>query len=157
MSLDSSSSASSNVLGFIPDDGYTEPFLVLGVPGLYPRVEGRFRPMLIEQLVDYWRVSEKLKELEVRKMVAGYLAAHVKEWDLKDAKGHTVPITPANMLRVKHGLFRRLFAIVSTEEAPDLQPGKPVEDRDEDLDAAIEAAQSGRTIQEVREARQRGN
>src|SRR5581483_448182 len=146
-----------DVLGVIPDDGYSEPFVILGVPRLYPRDEGRFRPMVLEQLIDYWRVSEKLNELQIRKLVATYLAAQIEEWDLKDAKGEVWPLTQASMMRVKHKLFGRLFRMVSGDEAPDLEPGKPAEIRDEDLEAAIEAAKTGRPLHEVREDRQRGN
>lgn len=145
----------SEVLGFI-SDGYTERGTVAAVPGIYPAVKLTWRPMLIEQLVAYYKASEKASALQLRQICAKLLADHIVTWDLKDARGGTVPVSVASMLRLKDRLFNRLFGVVSTQEAPDSLP-----EDDEELAAAaddlLKATQGDQSPVEVREARERKN
>lgn len=147
----------SQVLGLIPDDGYTETGVIRELPGLYPRLQFRFRPMLIEELVDYFRGSEKLQGMQLRRLAANYLISHVKEWDLQNAKGEVAAIDLPTLLRLKDPLFRRLFAIVSTDTAPDEAPAQTEEDALANIDDILRASRDGRTVGEVREARERKN
>jgi hypothetical protein len=147
----------SQVLGMIPDDGYTETGVIREVVGLYPRLQFRFRPMLIEELVDYFQASEKLKGMQLRRLAVNYLITHVKEWDLQNAKSEVAPIDQATLLRLKEPLFRRLFAIVSTDTPADESPNQTEDDALANVDDVLTAAQSGKTVAEVREARERKN
>lgn len=144
------------VLGYIPD-GYTEPFTIIGIPGLYPTVSGTMRPMLQEELVAYYKAIEKASPWQVRQMVAKLLADHLVTWDVKDDKDQTVPIKPAPILRLKDKLFSRLFGVVSTQEPADLQP----ESTSDELDAAaadlLKAATTEQPVSQVREERERKN
>lgn len=145
----------SDVLGLI-EDGYTESGVLLGVPGLYPRLAFRFRPMLIQERMEYGQAAEKAGPMTLRKLVASYLAKKLQSWDLKDAKGETVPLTTDNLLKLKARLFDRLFSVVSTDQPPDLEPDKAADD-DGDVADVSKAAETGRTVAEVREERQRKN
>jgi hypothetical protein len=144
------------LLGYI-EDGYTANFHIAGVPNLYPPVRGSFRPMLIEELVTYYKASEKASGLQVRQTVAKLLADHLVSWDMRDAKGNVVPLKAAAMMRLKDRLFQRLFAVVSTAEAPDAEPELP----DDEFEAAaadlLKAAESDRSLAEVGEERERKN
>lgn len=139
------------------NDGYTETAVLHEVPGLYPRVEFTFRPMLIEQRVFYYKVAQKLEGVQLRRLIAGHLAQQLVEWDVKDRKGNVVPITVDNVMRLKSRFFDRLFAVVSTEEAPDESPDRDAAEADLALADARKAAETGRTIQELREERERKN
>src|SRR5574341_403453 len=138
------------VLGFIPDDGYTETAVLHEVRGLYPRVQFRFRPMLIEERVAYYRVAEKCQGMQLRQLVATYLTAKIQDWDLKDAKGQVLPLKPETFVRLKSRLFDRLFAVVSTEEAPDESPDKDQQDAEGEIKDLMEAVLQGRNSAEVR-------
>ena len=147
----------SQVLGLIPDDGYTEAGVLNEVRGIHPRVSIRWRPLTIEELCDYFRAAEKLKDIQLRRFIAGYLSSHLKEWDLKDGKGEPVPIDSAHLLRLKEPLFQRLWRIITTDAAPDEEPDKPGAEKDDDLQDVLKAAEEGRTVAEVRQERQRKN
>jgi hypothetical protein len=141
----------------IINDGYNETAVIHEVPRLYPAVKFAFRPMLISQRQDYFKGAEKLTGLPLRRFVAGYLVAHLVSWDVQDAKGQPVPITVDNVLRLKEKLFTRLFGIVNTDEASDETPDETPAEKDQDALDAIKAAETGRTLQDVREKRERGN
>jgi hypothetical protein len=145
-----------NVLGIIPD-GYTESGAIQEVPRLYPRVEITWRPMLGPELADYYQQVDGLKGKQVRQLAAGHLAGKLKKWDVKGPDGAVLPITSANVLLLKDRLFARLWSIVTGQDAPDEAPGKSPEDVEADLQDAIRAAETGQSVQAVREARQKGN
>jgi hypothetical protein len=147
----------SEVLGFIPDDGYTEAGVIVAVPGLYPRIEIEFRPMLMQERADYFKGAEQLQGGNLRRFAAGYLKKHLVKWDLRNRKREAVPITVETVMKLKERLFNRLFAIVSTDEAPDIEPDKLPEARDEDAADILRAAETGRTLAEVKEERERKN
>ncbi len=143
-------------LGFI-NDGYTETAVIVEVRGLYPRVQFRFRPMLIEERVEYFRAAEKMTGLQLRRYVARWLAKKMQDWDLKDQKGNVVPIAEDAMLKVKSRLFDRLFQIISTEEPPDESPDRTAEEQDGEIKDLLESLDKGRPVTEVREERERKN
>jgi hypothetical protein len=147
----------SEVLAFIPDDGYSESGVLFAVPGLYPSVRLEWRPMTQEVRAEYYKASEKLQDFPLRRLAAGYLAKHLKSWDLKNRKGEALPVNQTNALRVKEKLFNRMFRVVLNEEPPDLEPDRAEEDKDADVADALRAAETGRTVGEVREERERGN
>ncbi|MBI1914546.1 MAG: hypothetical protein HYS12_07385 [Planctomycetes bacterium] len=109
----------SDVLGVIPDDGYSERGRVNGIPGLYPPVVLRWRPMLVSELSEFWQRAEALKGPQLRQLMAAQVAGKLKEWDLQGprkadgSEGDVLPITKEQVLRLKPGLFDRLFAIIS--------------------------------------------
>lgn len=144
-------------LGYIPNDGYTELAVIHEVKGLHPRVQFSFRPMLQAELVDYHKIIDKLQGMELRKLIANHLASKVKSWDLKDHKGETVALTVDNFLRVKEVLFFKLFKVVATDVAPDESPDKDDAEVQAELQDAIKAAEQGKTVAEIREARHKGN
>lgn len=147
----------SEILGIIPNDGYTESGTVAAMPGIYPAVRLTWRPMLIEELVAYHKAADRASPLQLRQVVGKLLADHIVSWDLKGGKGETVLVSTANMLRLKDPLFNRLFGVVSTQEAPDSLP----DDDDEELNARagdlLKAAQTDQPAAQVREDRERKN
>ncbi|HTU22509.1 MAG TPA: hypothetical protein VMG10_31010 [Gemmataceae bacterium] len=144
----------SDVLAFIPDDGYTESGTIIGMPGLYPTVNFSWRPMLQEQLVAYYKAVEKASTWQTRQIVAKLLAEHIVSWDIKDKKEQVMEIKTARCLRIKDKLFTRLFGIVSGQEAPDVQSGQT----DDEIEAAasdlLKAATVDLPVAVVREERE---
>lgn len=146
----------SDVLGHI-GDGYEESGVITGIPGLYPTIFIRWRPMLIEERATYLKTAERLSGVQLRQLAASRMERHLTEWDVKDAGDHVVPITVASLMRLKERLFNRLFSIISNEEPPDI-----ITDQDDDEAQATvadlaRAAEEGRGVAEVREERQRKN
>ena len=144
-------------LAIIPNDGYTERAVLHEVPHLHPRVEFRFRPMLVAEVADYWQQAEGLKGAQLRRLVAAHLANKVKEWDVKDDRGEAVPVTAANVMLLKDHLFKRLFGVVSGQEPPDAAPDRSPEEARADFEDVLKAAESGRSVREVREEREAKN
>ena len=153
----------SEVLGVIPDDGYTERGRLNGVPGLYPPVVFRWRPMLVNELSEFWQRSEGLKGVQLRQLMAAHVAGKLKEWDLRGprqadgSEGDVLAITKEQVLRLKPVLFDKLFAIVSGTQAPDALLDRSPEEEAADLDDALKAAETGRPLAAIREERLRGN
>jgi hypothetical protein len=143
----------SEVLGYIAD-GYTEEAILHAVPRLFPQVCFSYRPMQTEECTDFRKASEKLVGMELRRLAAGYLSSHLKSWDVKDAKGAIVKIDSASLLRLKEGLFNRLFAVVMTTEAPDDRPSASEEEKQADFADVLKAAETDQTVAQVREARE---
>ncbi len=147
----------SEPLGYL-GDGYLEDVWISGVKGLYPRVAFEFRPMLQAELIAYFRAAENLTGEPLRDLVAGLLAAKIKRWDLKaNRKGDGVPLTVAAMRNLKDALFNRLFAVVSTREAPDGHASRSDDDAAAAAADLLEAARTDRPVSAIREEREAKN
>ena len=146
-------------LGYIPaDDGFTERGWVERVPGLYPRVELSWRPMCMEELAAYANLYEKLQGMKRRELVAGLMAGKIRSWDLRNpVAGKTVEINEAELLRVKEQLFFRLWGVVTGDKPADGLLDRHSAETSEDCQALVEAAKTGRSLAEVKEARARKN
>lgn len=144
------------LLAFIPD-GYTETGILREVPGLHPRIKFRFRPLLIEQRVEYFAVAEKLQGMQLRRLVALHLSRQLVDWDLKDPQGNVIPLTPEAILRLKPRVFDRLFEIIAGEAAPDELPEQTPAEVEAVTRYLLEAAATGKSPQQVREEHERKN
>ena len=130
-------------LAYIPDDGYTEPGFVRGVPGLHPDCGFAFRPTLTEEVEKLLGATEDKPGQVIEQLHARAIAGHITTWDLADAAGKALPITVANVLRLKRRLLQRFRAIVIFGEPTDINPTWPVETIAKAVDEELESALTG--------------
>ena len=140
----------------ILNDGYTEKGIIKAVPRLHGELNFSFRPMSIEQFADYGRASDGVTGRRWRQVQAEVLARHLMSWSEIDA-GLPAPITAARILKLKPRLFVRLFDIVTGNDVPDEQPDQSEEDIGATAADLLKAAETGRSVREIREERERGN
>lgn len=145
------------VLGYIPDDGYTETAVLRGLLGVYPRVEFTYRPLTIEEIVNYESAAEKFAGMQLRRLAARCITSHVKRWDLEDYKKEPLPIADEVVMKLKEPLFNRLFNVITGRQPPDESPGQTELAQSVSLDDALASLDSGRPLQSVREDRERKN
>lgn len=141
--------------GYVPNDGFTEDGTLSEVPGLYPALKFSFRRLTAAEFGDYMQAAEKLSEKQAAKLIAAHLAGRIKSWDLADGKGGVLPITADNMGRLVRALFSRLWKIIAGLEAPDTLG--TAADEDAEFQAALAAAQGGKSVIETREEADRKN
>lgn len=146
----------SEVCGFI-DDGYVEGAYICAEPLVYPALRFEYRPLLQEEQYAYWKQTERLKDMELRKAAADLIAKKLVSWDLKTSKGEPVKIEQANLIRLKIGLFNRLMWIVTGGEAGDDDPSWPEEKKVQLAADRAAAAVAKKTVAEVRAERDAGN
>lgn len=121
------------------EDGYSEQGYIAAIDGIHGALEFEYRPA-IGKLAD--RVTGMIQGDRVNweawwEAVGKALAVDpglLKSWSLKDAKGNAVPITSANIQRVRQLLIHRLWMIVAGQLPSDRRPdgSRP---RDVDLEA----------------------
>jgi hypothetical protein len=113
------------------DDGYTEEGYIKADEGVHGALEFTYRPMLPGQRdkamqhlrrepADYAAFHEA-----ARKALAGTkdTPARLVSWNLKDRDERPVPITEANVGRIRARLFDKLWFILIGELASDPKPG----------------------------------
>lgn len=147
-----------NLLGYIPDDGYTIDGYLAEVPRLHRAVRFKFRPMLVRDRTIYYRKVEGLKPEDQDRYRARLLREYLKEWDFKAPDGTTtLPLTADNFLRVGPELFLKLFLVISGVVPFDPDPDKAQEDFDRELDDKMEAADRNSLVGDVRDLRDAKN
>lgn len=139
-----------NTLNFIPD-GYTESAFVRAIPNIHGDFRFEYRPMLVEERTPLLAASNSMKPDAYDRKCAAELAKKLVSWDLADEKGNAVPISAANILRLKPKLWGRVFAIVAGLDAHDGDPGLSVEKKGPDDDDQYESALSGKPVGDVRQ------
>ena len=144
------------MLSYIPD-GYDELGYIRPVPRIHLGLRFRFRPLLVEERSRLVEAAGKMRGDAYDRKCAAELAGKLLEWDLRDGADEAVPLTPANLLRLKPQLFQRLFAIVLGSEAGDLDSHGDEHQEQRIVEHQFAAALSDRPIGEVREEDDEGN
>ncbi len=145
-----------DLLGFIPD-GWTDSGTIAAWPRLYPAVKITWRPMLTTEIAEHFDRAAELKAPQARQLIAATLTNRLKSWDLKDEKGQVLPIKADVLLKVKDQLFQRLWLVVMGREPPDEREGATPAEQQDELADVLKAAETGRSVEDVRQERQRGN
>lgn len=127
------------MLGGFIDDGYTEAGFIRAEPGLFDcDLRFAYRPMLPEERDSVAEGIERRKAHEAVQLVARTIAAHVSEWDLRDAKGEPVPVGERTIRRLRPRLFDRLYFVISGRQPSDPDPTKPGAGQDQEGDSYAE-------------------
>lgn len=140
-----------DTLCIIPqDDGYTEPFYVKAIPGVYGSVRGRFRPLTHPERQVVTAKVATLAPVESSHYMLRTVCTFVKEWDIKNEKGAAVPLEPAKVF-LRGALLDRLFNIVCGFDGGDIDPeaGETKEQAIVNLEADLKAAAVGPTREEL--------
>jgi hypothetical protein len=137
---------------FIPDDGYTEPGFIQAIPGLHGDLRFTYRPMLVEVNAEVGEAFKSLSSADCERKAAAVLADHLKTWDVVHPKTKApVPVTPANLLRMKSAVFSRLWGIVRGLDPTDIDPKWTAEQKQQATETKFESALTGDTPGMVRE------
>ncbi len=109
----------------VQDDGYSQPFYIKGIPGLFHDVRGTVRPM---QHHERYIVAKKLGEVSGQKqseIMVTAICKHVTEWTLKGPDGESLPFSYPHARHIKNPLIERLYYIVLAVDAGDEDPERP--------------------------------
>ena len=125
-------------------DGTLEDGFIKEFKSVHPNCSFRYRPMLLEQRAGMVKKCAVMRDAaQAELIVASELAKHIKEWDLVDRDGATVPIEGKTIAKLKFAMFNRLagFVLYVTEGSDD-NPEKQTEERIYDSElAAISAVE----------------
>lgn len=145
-------------LNYIPDDGYTEPGYIAGVPGLHPRpLRFTFRPPLPEERVEHAAALEQLKGVQEQLACHAFIAEKLKTWDHVDKDGKPIPVSAVNVGRMKPALVNLLYAIVAGYAASEIDPDWGEETKQEVVAVAYQSAKFDAMPGEVRQQEAEGN
>lgn len=147
----------SEMLNYIPDDGYTEKAYIGAKPGFYGEFRFEYRPMLIEERGPLFAAAGKMPSDAYSRKCAAEVAKKLRSWSLVDAKGQPVPVSAANILRLKPTLHDRLFEIVLGLATSDTDPQWDDDHKDAAAEAQYESALTGKSPAEQLEEGALGN
>lgn len=123
--------------GYI-SDGYTRSGIISEVPRLYPAVRLSWRPVLVAERV---KIVDEIANATSRPLgeaiAAREVARRIVKWDLVDAKGEAVPVSPEHLLRVHPALNFRIYQVVMGYEAPDEDAAQQPQQDDPELVALL--------------------
>ena len=107
---------------FIPD-GYTRNGYIKEEPLLYPAVRFQYRPLLTgDQAVIQRAINISPDARQQEQIAAETIVNRVVSWDIVDDKGHDLPITASNALRIPPVLFNRIHKCCMGREGGDADP-----------------------------------
>lgn len=141
---------------YIPD-GQTLTGFVNEAPGLYPKITFTFRRMTAEEFAEYRQAVDRLNEVQAQRLVSAHLAARIVSWDIASSDRNILTVNEDAVRRLPRALANRLWLIVAGVEGADGILGQTKGDDDMEFRAALRAAQTGRSLQEVREEEERKN
>ena len=146
-----------SLLSYVPSDAYSESGYIVEVPRLHKALRFKFRPLTPAErskiVGDLDRLPMDKRDLKI----AAEMKRHLTEWNLIDGKDSPVALDVATLLKLKPGLFYRLWAILLGTEAPDVDEGEQTETLIEQLDNEIAAGATGQVVGDVREEKELGN
>jgi hypothetical protein len=145
------------MLDYIPNDGYTEEGFIEASPGYHGDFRFSFRPMLVEERARIVAANNAVRPEEYERLCAAELAKKITVWSLRDKAQQAVPITAANILRLKPRLNSRIFGIVTGLEASDVDPQWTDAAKTEAVETKYESALSGQPAGDLREERDEKN
>ena len=119
------------ISGFI-GDGYDERASIAAQPGLWQAMRFTFRPMLPLEYGQFVDFANRNSDEKAKEEIARRLATKIVDWDLRDVKDRPVPVTQANLQRIKPLLLVRLWNIVCG-----MEPGDGVNEAPADLSADL--------------------
>lgn len=138
-------------------DGHTLTGWINEVPGLYERIQFTFRRMTGEEFAEYLHAVNNMTEPQAQRLISAHLATRITQWDISDGKGGVRPVSEEATRSLPRMLSQRLWRIVAGLEGPDGIVGQDKSDADAEYKAALEAARTGRPVQQVREDEARKN
>ncbi len=137
-----SPNSNGQMLAYI-DDAQGEHFFIKGSPRLYPDVRGEFRPCLYDEQAGFFRANQTLGPKEETARACTLMKGKLVSWNLVQRNGDPLPISEANLRRLRPALQQRLLAIILGVEAPDEDPTASHDQAGVDAADKVQAAESG--------------
>lgn len=131
-------------------DGYEEDGYIAELPGLFPALRFKYRPMLVEARDTLAQALSSRRPSESHKALSAAMASRIVNWDASDATGKPLPIEPVTFQHLRPRLFDRLYAIVCGDSASDIDPKAAPQAQNAEAEAALQAAIEGRPVSEVK-------
>ena len=131
-------------------DGYTQSGFIAEVPRMHGSLRSQYRPALVEERSRLGEMAARLRPHLYDRQVAAFTAEKLIEWDLTDASGRDVAITPEALLRLQPTLFVKLHRIVLGWIASDVDPTWPADEAGQAMNHETEAALTGRPVGDAR-------
>jgi len=138
-------------LTHIIPDGYEEPGYIAEQAGLYPEVRFTYRPMRVDDRDTLARASSGKKPSECCKILSAAMANRIASWSVTNAAGLRLPVDAAAILTLRPRLFDRLYMIISGESSSDIDPTAAPQAKNEEAEAALQAAIEGRPAAQIKQ------
>ena len=138
-------------LTHIIPDGYDEPGYIAEQAGLHSAVRFVYRPMLAEERDTLARASAGKQPAEYYKVMAAAMASRIVSWDVVGVKDEALPVAASSIRTLRPRLFDRLYAIICGDSPSDVDPKASAQVRDEEAEAALQAAIEGRPVSDVKQ------
>ena len=142
-------------LGYIPD-GYTQPFFIRGVRGLYPDVTGRMRPMQRKPRQRFLHKAASFLQSgaidKLQDVYASLIKRYIIEWDLRRDHRGMVNRENDEILRIQPQLFEVLPDVILGRVPCDTPPEDSTDPEPEgadDPDAFVDSCEAGESIEET--------
>lgn len=130
-------------------DGYTRTGYVAEVPRLHPAIRFTYRPMLAVHRATAFNAIRAATAEKSEEVVSKAIVGHVVEWDVVDSKGGPVDLTVANAQRLLPPVRAALLNIITGDGPSDRDPEASEEEVDAEGERLLEAALSGRSLEET--------
>lgn len=98
------------------EDGYTAQVGIPAVPGVHNGISIAWRPCLA---ADTCKVMDAKTDAAYIEAVVSLVAEKLERWNLKDSKGNPVPITKANVGKVRRRLLDPIANAVVFGDLPE--------------------------------------
>lgn len=137
---------------FVVDDGYTVPGYLEAVPGLHPALRFEYRPIQVMQRDAVDKSIASKGSAHAHQVVRSCVASRLTHWNAVDLKGEPLPIEPANVGTLPPLLYDKLFNVLLGYRASDPDPTATKAEQNEEDEALLQSAMSGRSVAAVKEA-----
>jgi hypothetical protein len=138
-------------LTHIIPDGYEEPGYIAEQPGLHPEVRFVYRPMLADARDTLARASSGKQPSEYYKILSAAMASRIVSWSVASPDGKPLPVNAATALALRPRLFDRLYAIICGDLPSDIDPKASPQAKNEEAEAALQAAIDGRSVAQIKQ------
>lgn len=112
---------------YIADDGYTLPFYIMPVAGLYPSIRGTFRPTLRRTRTKHIAEAVKMDDEQAEIATIEQVVPRIHSWNVVDKDGRQVPVSKEGLEGIHPALFPELTTLVLGHRPTDIDPEWPDE------------------------------
>lgn len=131
------------------DDGYNQDAYLNRVPRLYAAARFKFRPMLHAERTAFQVKLGRVPDEQISEVMAVAISNYVKEWDLKDGAGNTVPLKVESIRKIQPALFERIYAVLIGRDGGDPDPNQPA--TPDETKVSLQSILEGLPVGEARE------
>lgn len=105
---------------FIPD-GYTLTAVIPGVPGRWPDVRIRYRPLSADEESEVWAKQRLMPAEPMTRWYADAFATKLLDWDVPGPDGKKLPVTADNIRRLTPQFYEVLKSYLDGTQTGDME------------------------------------